>query len=149
MSENQNEPLVVESYPQIEPCLETIGCIYIPVKEPYEAAHWYIKNFGLVIAGYSRPLIPGKDVVSLRTVSGPNLFLIQTSETKTMGFLNKDGFHQPAVCFFVKDIVTIFERLKENNVRFADEELKDRGSCGVEFAIFDPDGNKFVLSQQQ
>lgn len=130
------------------PVLKGLACIYIPVSNPYESALWYIKNFNMEVAGYSQPLIPRKDMVSLRTGSGYNLFLIQSNDKRPLSFHNKDGYHQPAFCIHVEDIQAVFKSLKANNVEFGDIVLRDRDSCGTDLEILDPDGNKFQLCQQ-
>ncbi|RCW46363.1 hypothetical protein DFP97_1095 [Paenibacillus prosopidis] len=87
-------------------------------------------------------------MVSLRTGSGYNFFLIKSNDKRPLSFHNKEGYHQPAFCILVEDRQAVFKSLKAINVEFGDIVLRDRDSCGTDLEILDPDGNKFQLCQQ-
>ena len=78
---------------------------------------------------------------------GPAVFLVERGEPTTSNFLDKAGYQNAALCFSVSDIESLFTHLKANHVRFEDEALESRGSCGTNFKCYDPDGNKLDFNQ--
>src|SRR5207244_597268 len=110
--------------------VQGIACIYVPVKDVYSSISWYQTNLGMQPSVHN-PVVPGMEFVILTYPSkGPTVFLIQTPDGATLNFPNKNGDETPAVCFQVKGIHSLFERMQANGVRM-NTELLDRGGCGT------------------
>lgn len=132
-----------------QPYIIDLMTLYLPAKDPYLTAKWYVDVFGFdPNASTYSPLQPNKDQVVLHTASGLTLFFIQSEDKLSLSFNNKDGYNHAVLLFRVKnsEIEEIYMRMKELAVEIATDGIKDRGGCGREIAFYDPDGRKVEIN---
>lgn len=132
-----------------EPYIMDLMTLYLPAKDPYITAKWYVDIFGFdPNASRHSPLQPGTDLVVLHTASGLTLFFVQSDDKLSMSFTNKDGYNHAVLLFRVKDaeIEEIYMRMKEHDVEIVTDGIKDRRGCGREIAFYDPDGRKIEIN---
>lgn len=122
--------------------LKCICSVYVPVKDPASSAEWWQRNFGLEFAV---PFHAEADQAILKLSDGQWLHLVQTKGPLDSQFPNKSGYAMFRLTFEVRQIEALHGRLLENGVNL--DELQDRGSCGINFVFYDPDGNKFDVNE--
>jgi catechol 2,3-dioxygenase-like lactoylglutathione lyase family enzyme len=132
---------------EVSSAVQGIACIYVPVKDVYSSISWYRTNLGMQPSTHN-PVTPEMEFVILTYPSkGPTVFLIHTPDGATLNFPNKEGDEIPAVCFQVKEIESLFDRMQANGVRMHSA-LQDRGGCGTNFKCYDPDGNLLDFNEE-
>jgi len=138
MSEKRTQPYILD-----------LMTLYLPAKDPYLTAKWYVDVFGFDpnASGHS-PLQPNADLVVLHTASGLTLFFIRSEDQLPLSFDNSDGYNHAVLLFRVKnsEIEEIYRNMIEHHVEIASDGIKDRGGCGREIAFYDPDGRKIELN---
>ncbi|WP_213527921.1 VOC family protein [Paenibacillus sp. J31TS4] len=122
--------------------LKAVCSIYVPVNHALKSAQWWQRNFGLA---YAVPFNEGENQAILKLSDGQWLHLVETEGPIDNQFPNKEGYEMFRLTFEVRQIEVLYDRLKTNGVRV--EELKDRGSCGINFVFYDPNGNKFDVNE--
>lgn len=122
--------------------LKTVCSIYVPVRNPLKSVQWWQRNFGLE---YAVPFNEAEDQAILKLSDGQWLHLVETRGPIDNQFPNKAGYEMFRLTFEVRQIEVLHDHLITNGVRI--EELQDRGSCGINFVFYDPDGNKFDVNE--
>ncbi|MNZ83808.1 Glyoxalase-like domain protein [compost metagenome] len=122
--------------------LKTICSVYVPVRNPLTSAAWWQRNFGLEFAV---PYNAEEAQAILKLADGQWLHLVETDGEINNQFLDKSGYEMFRLTFEVRQIEELHDHLQTNGVRI--ENLEDRGSCGINFVFFDPDGNKFDVNE--
>lgn len=122
--------------------LKTVCSVYVPVRNPLSSAAWWQRNFGLE---YAVPYNAEEAQVILKLGDGQWLHLVETEGDIHNQFMNKAGYEMFRLTFEVRQIELLHEHLQSNGVKI--EDLTDRGSCGINFVFFDPDGNKFDVNE--
>jgi len=122
--------------------LRTVCSVYVPVRNPLSSATWWQRNFGLE---YAVPYNAEEAQVILKLADGQWLHLVETDGDNDNKFINKAGYPMFRLTFEVRQIEKLHDHLQTNGVRI--EDLEDRGSCGINFVFFDPDGNKFDVNE--
>jgi len=130
------------------PALMDVMTLYLPAKDPYITAKWYVDVFGFDLNASHSPLEPGAGSVVLNTATGLELFFIKSEDKLIMDFHNNEGYNHAVLLFRVKnsEIEKIYASMKEHGVRLGMEGIKDRGGCGREIAFYDPDGRKIEIN---
>jgi hypothetical protein len=131
-----------------QPFIMDLMTLYLPAKDPYLTAKWYVDIFGFDPNASHSPLEPGAGSVVLETASGLELFFIKSEDNLSMNFNNSEGYNHAVLLFRVKssEIEEIHMRMKEHGVELATDGIKDRGDCGKEIAFYDPDGRKIEIN---
>lgn len=132
-----------------QPALMDVMTLYLPAKDPYLTAKWYVDVFGFdPNASHHSPLVPGAGSVVLHTATGLELFFIQSEDKLTMNFNNSEGYNHAVLLFRVKnsEIEEIYARMLAHGVQLATGKIEDRGGCGKELAFYDPDGRKIEIN---
>jgi Lactoylglutathione lyase and related lyases len=122
--------------------LKTVCSNYVPVRNALKSAEWWRRQFGLEFAV---PYNPAEAQAILKLGDGQWLHLVETDGPIDNQFPNKAGYEMFRLTFEVRQIEVLHDHLKSNGVRI--ENLEDRGSCGINFVFFDPDGNKFDVNE--
>ncbi|MCQ6563285.1 VOC family protein [Paenibacillus mendelii] len=122
--------------------LKCICSVYVPVRDPAKSARWWQRNFGLEFAV---PFSEESDQAIMKLSEGQWLHLVQTEGQIDNQFPNKAGYEMFRLTFEVREIEVLHDHLLGNGVQI--EELEDRGSCGINFVFYDPDGNKFDVNE--
>ncbi|PWW00905.1 catechol 2,3-dioxygenase-like lactoylglutathione lyase family enzyme [Paenibacillus cellulosilyticus] len=132
-----------------QPFLMDLMTLYLPAKDPYTTAKWYVDIFGFdPNASHHSPLQEGAGLVVLHTASDLTLFFVRSEDKLPLSFNNDEGHNHAVLLFRVKDaeIEELYARLIEHGVPLATEEIVDRGGCGRELAFYDPDGRKIEIN---
>jgi|GEM_PF-1107189 Lactoylglutathione lyase and related lyases len=132
-----------------QPYLMDLMTLYLPAKDPYATAKWYVDIFGFdPNASQHSPLQEGEGLVVLHTASDLTLFFVRSEDKLPLSFNNNEGYNHAALLFRVKDaeIEELYARLVEHGVTLATEAIVDRGGCGREIAFYDPDGRKIEVN---
>ncbi|AFC31175.1 Glyoxalase/bleomycin resistance protein/dioxygenase [Paenibacillus mucilaginosus 3016] len=122
--------------------LKAVCSVYIPVRSPLDSAAWWQRHFGLE---YAVPFNPAESQVILKLSDGQWLHLVETEGPIDNQFPNKAGEAMFRMTFEVRRIEVLYERLQSSGVQT--EGPEDRGSCGINFVFYDPDGNKFDVNE--
>ncbi|MCR8630344.1 VOC family protein [Paenibacillus radicis (ex Xue et al. 2023)] len=122
--------------------LSAVCSIYVPVRNPINSAQWWQRNFGLE---YAVPFNAAEAQVILKLSDGQWLHLVETDGHFDNQFTNKAGYEMFRFTFEVRQIEVLYDHLQSNSVKV--EQLKDRGSCGINFIFYDLDGNKFDVNE--
>lgn len=132
-----------------QPCLMDVMTLYLPAKDPYLTAKWYVDIFGFdPNASSHSPLKLGAGSVVLITASGLELFFIESDDKLPLNFNNREGYNHAVLLFRVQssEIDELYARMVEHGVELATEGIVDRGFCGKEIAFYDPDGRKIEIN---
>lgn len=126
------------------PLVRRINSIYLPVSHKKKAVKWYEDHLGL-----THPRGPESDILQLG--DGTWVFLEKsitktTANFATSGWVENGNYEMFSICFETNDAVGLHEKLQNEGVEV--EELRDEGSCGIQFIFYDLDGNKFQVFQQ-
>lgn len=122
--------------------LRAVCSVYVPVRNPLKSAEWWQRNFGLEFAV---PYNPAESSVILKLSDGQWMHLMETDGPIDNQFPVKGGYEMYRLTFDVTQIEVLHDHLKSNGVRI--EDLRDRDSCGINFIVSDPDGNKFDVNE--
>ncbi|MBW7454511.1 VOC family protein [Paenibacillus sepulcri] len=122
--------------------LKCICSVYVPVKDPIKSAHWWQQHFGL---DFAVPFNPEEAQAIMKLSDGQWLHLVETKGNIDNQFVNKAGYEMFRLTFEVRQIEVLHDHLLANGVKV--DELKDRGSCGINFVFYDLDGNKFDINE--
>jgi catechol 2,3-dioxygenase-like lactoylglutathione lyase family enzyme len=117
-----------------------IQSVYLPVTNPKKSADWYASHLGLRLL---RPVDGNAQQAQLGFPEGQTLFLIQTREKETANFKEINGTIQCPITIQVSDIDQLYKQLRDSGANI--DNLEDNGDCGVNFYIYDPDGNKIDI----
>lgn len=131
-----------------QPAIMDVMTLYLPAKNPYLTAKWYVDIFGFDPKGSHSPVEPGSGAVVLITATGLELFFIKSEDRLKMDFNNCDGYNHAVLLFIVKssEVEELYSRMIEYGVELATDGIKDRGGCGKEIAFYDPDGRKIEIN---
>jgi catechol 2,3-dioxygenase-like lactoylglutathione lyase family enzyme len=122
--------------------LQAVKCIYVPVTDVFKSGEWYRDVLGLKL----RRIDPD-GIAFMSLVDGTDLLLIKTQDRQTLNFTNLDGSEGFALNFLVKDIEVFHQKLSDDGVNV--QPLRDQGGCGMQFVIYDPDGNMYQVQEDQ
>jgi predicted enzyme related to lactoylglutathione lyase len=122
--------------------LKGVCSVYVPVANPLKSAEWWKNNFGLECAV---PFNPEENQAILKLSEGQWLHLVQTEGPVHNQFTNIAGYEMFRFTFEVTKIEVLYDQLQTSGVKI--DELKNRGSCGINFVFYDPDGNKFDVNE--
>jgi hypothetical protein len=122
--------------------IKCICSVYVPVTNPIKSAEWWQRNFGLEFAVEFNP---DENQAILKLADGQWLHLVETEGPFNNQFKDISGYEKFRLTFEVREIEVIYDQLQTNGVKI--EELKDRGSCGINFVFYDLDGNKFDVNE--
>ncbi|GGG61425.1 VOC family protein [Paenibacillus radicis (ex Gao et al. 2016)] len=122
--------------------MRAVCSVYVPVKNPLDSAAWWQRHFGLE---WAMPYPPGGEHAILKLAEGQWLHLVETEGDFHSQFRDKLGYEMFRFTFEVREIEHIYDRLRTGGVNV--QELQDRGSCGINFVFYDPDGNKFDVNE--
>ncbi|AZN41152.1 VOC family protein [Paenibacillus albus] len=113
-----------------KPFIMDLMTLYLPAKDPYLTAKWYVDIFGFDpnVSDHS-PLKPDADLVVLETASGLSLFFIKSNDSLPLHFNNSEGYNHAVLLFRVNnsEIEEVYTRMKEHDVEMATDGIKDRG----------------------
>ncbi|QHW33681.1 VOC family protein [Paenibacillus rhizovicinus] len=118
--------------------VKEINCIYIPTTDTKESAQWYVHNLGLELM---RPV--HENQAQLRIPSGQAIFLIRTPEQTNLNYIQIGGTEQCALTLEVNDFQGLYSQMKNNGAKVS--EIEDNEGCGLNFYVYDPDGNKLDI----
>lgn len=125
-----------------ENALKAVCSVYVPVKNAVKSAQWWQENFGLE---YAVPFNQSESQAILKLSDGQWLHLVETEGPIDNQFPDKKGYEMFRFTFEVRKIEVLYDHLATHGVRIGD--LKDRGSCGINFIFYDLDGNKFDVNE--
>ncbi|MFF2091426.1 VOC family protein [Paenibacillus sp. NPDC058174] len=122
--------------------MRAVCSVYVPVRNPLESAAWWQRHFGLE---WAMPYNPEENHAIMKLADGQWLHLVETEGNIDSQFRDKSGYEMFRFTFEVREIEHIYDRLRSGGVDV--QELKDRGSCGINFVFYDSDGNKFDVNE--
>ncbi|MBP1989668.1 VOC family protein [Paenibacillus eucommiae] len=124
-----------------------VKAMYLPAKDPYETATFYCEVFDLdPDASEQFPLKRKGNKIILYTKEGFEFIFLKSNDIMPLSFHNTEGNHHSVMFFQVTDLFLIYNRIKEKGLKIEGDEIVDRGSCGTEFAFYDPDGRRIDVS---
>jgi hypothetical protein len=122
--------------------MKCICSVYVPVTNPLKSAQWWQQNFGLQFAvDYN----PAENQAILKLADGQWLHLVETERPFDNQFKDSTGYERFRLTIEVREIEVIYDHLQQNGVKI--DELRDRGSCGINFVFYDLDGNKYDVNE--
>lgn len=117
-----------------------IQSVYLPVTNPKKSADWYVTHLSVKLL---RPVDEKAQQAQLGFPQGQTLFLIQTSEKGNANFKEISGTIQCPITIQVADIHKFYNQLRDRGAII--DKLEDNGDCGLNFYLYDPDGNKLDI----
>lgn len=116
------------------PALIGVAALFFPASDPEATRTWYTDILGVHVSDSGHPM----------TGRGEQFYFMRPLEPgKTLNFYTGSGEiqHMSIVMVQVDNLVETHLRMKELGQK-VQEQLLDREGCGIQFQLYDPDGNK-------
>lgn len=118
--------------------VKRIETVYLPVTNPQHSSEWYEAYLGLNLF---QPA--GENQAQLTCASGQSIFLIRTPERVNLTYHEVTGEAQCILTLEVEDFEALYHHMMDKGIKVS--AIEDNGACGLNFFVFDPDGNKLDI----
>jgi glyoxylase I family protein len=118
-----------------------VAALFFPASDPKASYKWYTETLGGAVNENGQPV----------TEAGEEIYFIRSLTSKTYNFETPEGSSIRNMAFAMFEVNGL-ERLHRQMI---DQGLKvsyqilDRGGCGRQFQLYDPDGNKWDIWERQ
>lgn len=122
------------------PAIIRAAAIFFPASDPQASYRWYKETLGGPVNEAGQPV----------TESGEEIYFIKSLEPgKTYNFEAPGNIrHLAFVMFEVNGLDKVHRRMIEQGIKVT-YQIWDRGGCGRQFQLYDPDGNKWDIWERQ
>lgn len=120
------------------PVFIRVAAIFFPASDPAASYKWCIETLGLSVNESGQPV----------TEAGEEIYFIRTLQPgKTYNFFGPGDIRNMAFALFATKGITKL-RMRDEGLK-VNYHIQDRGGCGHQFQICDPDGNKWDIWELQ